>query len=501
MRPALIIAWREYRQYIFSRGFLLFLILMPLGAILVGATLGFLEQSKSARRYVVVDLAGGYTETIAAELEIRRKWDILAAWDSWLALAAEPGALEAGSIPQPFYAAARSRARAESFAVEGLEAARAAVAPYLRRGAPPFASPPLEFAMIDPPAEVLAAPSLDAAVAAMRPYLLGERRLNEQPVFAAVFIPVDFGPRENATPAQYWSRNLTDFALKEAISDALGQALRGRAADRLGVTAEAFATLVDIRAPLSEFRADKDAHEAELGDRDRIEIALPAVMTYMLLVIIFAAGNLLLTGTIEERSNKVVEVLLSSVTAGQLMWGKLIGIAAVGLTLPTIFGVTGLVAAAGLGGAQFSSDTLSALFASGLIFIYLFYFAAAYAMFAMIFLAIGAVSNTMQDAQSYMGPLMLLVWLPLPFVVMIYQNPNGAVASVLTWIPIYTPYAVMMRAASDPPFWEIAGATALMLVFAAAIAGAMGRIFRHAILQSSPAKFKDVVKILRSDGR
>jgi ABC-2 type transport system permease protein len=118
----------------------------------------------------------------------------------------------------------------------------------------------------------------------------------------------------------------------------------------------------------------------------------------------------------------------------------------------------------------------------------------------MIFLAIGAVSNSLQDAQSYMGPVMLLVFAPLPFMVMVFQNPNGLVASILTWIPIYTPYAVMMRAAADPPISEIVGATCLMLAFAIVLARVMGRIFRAAILQSAPPKAKDLIRLARSGG-
>jgi ABC-2 type transport system permease protein len=221
----------------------------------------------------------------------------------------------------------------------------------------------------------------------------------------------------------------------------------------------------------------------------------------MLLVIIFGVGNLLLTNTIEERSNKIVEILLSSVTAGQLMAGKLIGIAAVGLTMPAIFLVGGLAASVAASGDQnFAGVAISALFSSPLLLIYLFYFFCAYAIFAMIFLAIGAVSNSLQDAQSYMGPVMILVFAPLPFMIMVFQNPNGFIASLLTWIPIYTPYAVMMRAAADPPMWEIVGATALMLAFAIVLMRFMGRIFRNAILQSSPPKAAEVWRLARRDG-
>ncbi|MEQ8178484.1 MAG: ABC transporter permease, partial [Amphiplicatus sp.] len=319
-------------------------------------------------------------------------------------------------------------------------------------------------------------------------------------LFAAVLIPEGFSAGEGSPAAEYWSRNLTDPALEGAVSNALDYALQRRAVEQLGFSPEILEDLAVIEAPLSSFRPDRADGEAELSARDRIETALPAVMTYMLLVIIFGVGNLLLTNTIEERSNKIVEVLLSSVTANQLMMGKLIGIAAVGLTMPTIFAIGGaVIGLTAAGGSEWLGHAVSALIGSNLLFIYLFYFLCAYVIFAMIFLAIGAVSNSLQDAQSYMGPVMLLVFLPLPFMIMVYQNPNGLIASILTWIPIYTPYAVMMRAASDPPMWEIIGATALMLAFAVALIRVMGRIFRNAILQASPPKARDVWRLARQE--
>ena len=499
MRPILLIAWREYRQYIFSRGFLLFLIMFPLGVVFIGAAIGFLEKSKPARDYVILDQTGVYADAVSEEIERRRERDLVEAWDFYVSIAVDEGALEENLVPAPYAPGPLARARVEAFHTAGVAAAEAAIAPYLQGGAPRFDAPRHLFVRLDLPGEAASASSLGEAVERLRPYLLDQKRIagRAEPLFAAILIPQGFGAGEDAPPAEFWSRNLTDTALQSAVESALEQTLRRRAAAEHGLSLATLEDLAVIDAPMTAYRADKTEADAELGMKDRIETALPAAMTYMLLVIIFGAGNLLLTNTIEERSNKIVEVLLSSVTADQLMMGKLIGIGAVGLTMPTIFAVGGLAAGLASGGGEWAGYAVSALFESHLLAIYLFYFLCAYMIFAMIFLAIGAVSNSLHDAQSYMGPVMLLVFLPLPFMLMVYQNPNGLIASILTWIPIYTPYAVMMRAASDPPFWEIAGATALMLAFAIVLTMAMGRIFRAAILQASPPRARDVWKLAR----
>lgn len=503
MRSSFLIAWREYRQYVFSRGFLIFMVMFPAGVIAGGAAVSFAERARPVRDFVIFDQTGMYAPIIDEALADRRALDLLGLWNAYLETAVDRTQINPEEIAEPFGAGEVTLARSAAFeAAGGAAAGMEVIRPSLRRGAPDFAAPKPSFRRLDLPPEAAAAQSTTAAAEALRPYLLGERTLErDAELFAAVLIPANFGAAADAPPAEYWSRNLTDPALEIAVSRALDSAMRRTAAAELGISAQTLDALSDVKAPLEAFRPDKGTEDARLSTQDRIRTAvLPAVMTYMLLVIIFAVGNLLLTNTIEERSNKIVEVLLSSVTADQLMFGKLLGIAAVGLTMPTVLVVgAGLVALGGSLDGGVAEETVIALLTSHLIPVYLFYFFAAYVIFAMIFLAIGAVSNSLQDAQSYMGPVMLLVFAPLPFMVMVFQNPNGLVASILTWIPIYTPYAVMMRAAANPPMWEIVGATSLMIAFAIFLARIMGRVFKRAILSSSPPRAKEIWRLMRSE--
>jgi ABC-2 type transport system permease protein len=500
------IAWREYKQYVFSRGFVLFLIMFPLMVALGAASVGFLESSKPVRYFVVYDEAGGYADAIDNELETRRQRQILAAFDAYLEVAIDKTKIDPKRLPAPFAPGSISQARIDAIAAAGgYVAAKKAVLPYLKPGITQFAEPRRQFARLDIGAALGNAASMDAAADLLRPYLLGERDfpgVEDGALFAAILIPRGYTGAEGGAEAQYWSNNLTDPALEFAVGRALSSTARRKLAESLGLSRADLDALGDVDAPVKSFQPGKTEAGGELDTSDRLRSTLiPTALTYMLLVVVFGVGNLLLTNTIEERSNKIVEILLSSVTADQLMMGKLIGIAAVGLTMPTIFLIGGgalALAAGGSGAGDMMRDVMGILFTSNFLLIYLFYFLAAYAMFAMIFLAIGAISNSLQDAQSYMGPVMLLVFAPLPLMIMVFQDPNGVVASVLTWIPIYTPYAVMMRVAADPPLWEIAGATCLMIAFAIVFGRLMGRIFRAAILQSAPPKAKDLLRLARA---
>jgi ABC-2 type transport system permease protein len=502
VRPVLLIAWREYKQYVLSRGFLIFLFAFPLLIALGGGAMGLLEATRPTRNFVVYDAIGGYAQAIDREIAEMARRNTLVAWDAYVAAAIDRTLTDPEGLPAPYAPGPVTRARQQAFFDRGgAEAAEAAVRPFLRKGAPRFSAPRGQFARLDLIAPLGAAGSIDEAAEILRPYLIGAKRYpgaGPQGLFAAVLIPRDYTGDETGAAAQFWSQNLTDPALEVAVGRALTITARRRLAGDLGLSSAELDAIADLEAPMTPFRPGKAAGGGELEDRDRLRSAvIPAALTYVLLVVVFGVGNLLLTNTIEERSNKIVEILLSSVTAGQLMLGKLIGIAAVGLTMPTVFLLGALLIAFFGGGSDMMQSLFAILFSSHFVLVYLFYFFCAYAIFAMIFLAIGAVSNSLQDAQSFMGPVMILVFAPLPFMVLVFQNPNGLVASILTWIPIYTPYAVMMRAAADPPLWEIVGATALMLAFAMVLARVMGRIFRAAILQSAPPRPKDLWRLAR----
>ena len=507
MTPVLLIAWREYRQYVFSRGFILFLVMLPLLMLVGGAALKVAESVRPVRTFIVYDESGQFAPLIDAELERQARRALIGQWDAYAMLAIDRARAKPDDLPAPFAPAPVTNERLSAFAdAGGADGARAAIRPYLRPGAPDFSEPKDRFRRLAAPDDVAAAGSADGAARAAAPYLLGEKPTpgaGAEPLFAAVIIPNGFAVKDpgaaDAVEAQFWSRNLTDPTLQSAVSAALRSVLRRREAAGLGLSDIDLERLFDVEAPLSAYRPEQDNEGAALDAGDRLEgVVLPGVMTYALLVIVFAVGNPLLTNTIEERTNKIVEVLLSSVTAEQLMAGKLIGIAAVGLTMPAIVLALSIAAALlGVAGGDAAQEALAALFGSNLLPAFVFYFLSAYVIYAMMFLAIGALSNSLQDAQTFMGPLMLLVFAPTPFILMVFQNPNGIVAKVLTWIPIYTPFAAMLRIAADPPLWEIAGASVLMLAFAAVLARYLGRVFKNAILNASPPKASEIWRLAR----
>ena len=148
--------------------------------------------------------------------------------------------------------------------------------------------------------------------------------------------------------------------------------------------------------------------------------------------------------------------------------------------------------------AVFINQLLEVLTSSHLLPAFFACFILGYIIYGGLFIAIGGLCDTITDAQEYMGPLMLLMMIPLFTMAIIPRDPNGILAVVMSWFPLYTPFAMINRIAADPPMIEVIGTLILLLVSSAFILWASGKIFRIAILRTGqPPKIKELVKWLR----
>ena len=217
---------------------------------------------------------------------------------------------------------------------------------------------------------------------------------------------------------------------------------------------------------------------------------------YLLWVSVMQVAAMLLNNTVEEKSNRIVEVLLSSVTPGELMAGKLLGIAAVGVTmlLAWIASLVGILYWQSGPEAEIATAIFTVVKTSGLLPAFLIYFILGYLLYAGIFLAIGSVCNTIKEAQNFMGPVMVIMMVPILTMMFIPKDPNGTLATVLSWIPLYTPFVMMNRAAANPPTSELIGTTALTIVSIVVILWLSGKVFRVGILRTGqPPKLKELL--------
>ncbi len=170
MRAVFLVAWREYRQYVFSRGFILFLVMMPLILLFGAFSITLIEKARPIRAFVVYDQTGVYTALIDAQIVKQRSQQLLSAWNLYLETAVDRSKIAPSDIAFPFGSSSITNERREAFdEAGGFAAARAAAQPYLRDVAPPFVEPRPRFQRLPLPEIAANAPSMDEAAEALRP--------------------------------------------------------------------------------------------------------------------------------------------------------------------------------------------------------------------------------------------------------------------------------------------------------------------------------------------
>ena len=527
MRYAFLVASREFAENVKTKGFWIGIFIFPLLILISFSAGGWLEKTKPVRYYVLVDQSQKLEAPIEAALERLQQRKIFEAFGKYVQAntrhEGERSALDLEKIPaidpEKFMAqfADDNPEQIERFIREGgLDAALAQARALLRPDAPEFSAPRRAFQRAPLPDGVAADLAPAELAEALKPYLRHERDVlvDGQPaeLFAAVIVPADVSerivrpgmvalPGSEQAGVQYWSSNLADEDLKDEVERACDEEIRRGEYVARGVDAASVREVQRTHVPFAALDPKKEAGEEAVSMADVIRQWAPMGFVYLLWVGIFTIAQMLLNNTIEEKSNRIIEVLLSSVTPGELMMGKLMGIAAVGLTmiLAWIGSLIVILQAKAGPEAEFASELLSVLRHSGLLPSFLVYFVLGYLLYAGAFLAIGSLCNTLKEAQNMMGPIMVIMIVPLFTMFFIPKDPNGTLATVLSWIPPYTPFVMMNRAAADPPMFERVGTLLLLLATTIFVLWLSGRIFRLGILRTGqPPKFMELLRWVKS---
>jgi ABC-type Na+ efflux pump permease subunit len=219
---------------------------------------------------------------------------------------------------------------------------------------------------------------------------------------------------------------------------------------------------------------------------------LPFIMGIMLFMGVMIGGQTLMTSTVEEKSSRVVEVLLAAVSPLELMAGKLLGQLGVGLVIMSVY--------LGLGMLLLFQFAMLGLLDPLLVVYLLVFYLLSYLIFGALMSAIGAAVNQMADAQSLMGPIMLLLVAPYILTPMIGRAPNSTFSVAVSFIPPINAFAMMARLASDapPPFWQV-GLTILVGLGAAAVAiWFAAKVFKIGLLMhGKPPNFATLIRWAR----
>jgi ABC-2 type transport system permease protein len=316
----------------------------------------------------------------------------------------------------------------------------------------------------------------------------GPRRL-----VMAVYIPANFGTP--GASARVWTNGAPNPQLMAAVRATLTQGLQRNALLRRGLDLQEAARIQSLRAPVIVTEPKAGTGRPAIVIRS----AAPFALVYLLVMAVMMSGSMMLQGVIEERSNKLLEAILACIRPGALMKGKLFGLAAIGLLLIAVWVGIILVAGYTVHGpvADFLKPVLAGL-TPWMIAALLFYFLTGYLVVSLIFLGIGSVSNSMQDAQGYLMPL---IWaLMIPIVLMVtsaLRDPGGLFPRIMSWIPVYTPFAMLARLGGGVALWEVIGTGVLLIAFLAVEFVLIGRLFEANLLAAGqPPKWSMLKKVM-----
>ena len=507
MRNAFLVALREYVENAKTKGFWIGIFMLPVVLFLSVQVPMLLERKGTpVRHFVLIDYSGQFEPHINKVLEQQYQRMTLSRLNEY----ALENRVKLPESLQPF--ASESPESVERFVqLGGKDNYLSNLKPLLSADTPGFIEPRRLYVQVPLPFDLPTSP--DEAAAILRPALNGEKMLKrdgvEVSLDVAIIIPKSIGeldsrrnaPRGEDTGIQYWSGNLADKSLRSYVENAINQEIRRREYIRRGLDPAVFSEVERTRVPILELNPRKEAGQERVSKAEVLAQWAPVGFVYLLWVALFSISQMLLTNTIEEKSNRIIEVLLSSVTPAEFVLGKLGGIAAVGLTMVSAWiGSLILVLTWKAGGqSEVSSQVLSMIHGSPLILAFIVYFIFGYLLYAGIILAIGSVCNTLKEAQNYMGVITMLMMVPLLTMMFIPKDPNGTVATVLSWIPIYTPFIMMNRAAANPPMFDVVGTMLLLIVFTAFVLWGAVKIFRIGILRSGqPPRIVEIFRWLRS---
>lgn len=239
-------------------------------------------------------------------------------------------------------------------------------------------------------------------------------------------------------------RSKLDDRLVDDLHDGLREAIVAARLEAVGVAPASLDGLTDVEKPTSR----TVSADGEQATNEVLNVLLPAAFMILLLVSVLTSGQYLLTSTVEEKSNRVVEVLLSAVSPMELMTGKILGQMGVGLLVLGLYAGLGLL-------ALVSFATIGLLDPTLLVYLLIFYVLSYFTMAAMM-AAIGSAVNEMREAQTLQAPVMMFMMVPWLLWLPISREPNSTLAVVLSFVPPLGNFVMLLRMTSNapPPAWQ-----------------------------------------------
>ncbi len=334
----------------------------------------------------------------------------------------------------------------------------------------------------------------------------------------------------NTNTVQLISASNIPFDLKYQIRDKIRSVIeKEKMADVIKQT-----NVPDLETRIAATKTSINVNTIKLGESGEakkssteIGMVLGYIFGFVIYMFILLYGQMVMQGVMEEKQSRIVEVIISSVKPFELMMGKIIGIAMVGLTqlfiwiilgVAIISGARGMMPAAQHAGSAQEIIAQSAAQANApaeldkmqdilsmmgsvnfplIIGCFIFFFIGGYLLYSSLFAAVGSAVDAQEDAQQFMMPIMMPIILAILVMMSAIKNPEGPVAFWFSMIPFTSPVVMMARIPFGVPYWQLALSMVLLIATFVAMVWAAGKIYRTGILMyGKKASWKELGKWL-----
>lgn len=354
-----------------------------------------------------------------------------------------------------------------------------------------------------------------------------KKKVEEGDYYGALYIPKQDSLEILAKSIEFFSKDSPSMSIMESLEDKIDKELRHKKLTSFGIDiAHIEESKIASEIKMLNFSGEKSSKLI-----NGLKIGVGAIAGYLLMMFVMIYGTSVMRSVIEEKTSRIIEVIVSSVKPFQLMLGKIIGNASAGLLQFFIWGILflvfSLVASSFFGvdmmeaqSAKISPEQMEAIQQTAtnkgemivqeifrlplvkMFFLFIFYFLGGYMLYSSLFAAVGAAVDNETDTQQFMMPIML------PLILAVYvgfatviNDPHGPVSVIFSYIPFTSPIVMLMRIPFGVAWWEIALSMLLLILTFIVIVWIAAKIYRVGILMyGKKATYKDLWKWIRYNG-
>jgi ABC-2 type transport system permease protein len=288
----------------------------------------------------------------------------------------------------------------------------------------------------------------------------------------------------------YYGTNVASFSDMGSLERTIAPVVRGERLARLG----ADSALIAAAAVNLDLEKSKVTNGRLTGESGESSFWLAYITSLVMYISLIMYGIQVMGAVLEEKSNRIVEVLISSVTPFQLLFGKVVGVAAAGLLQLGIWGAAGFYLTSALAARSAGNVEQTAIDGTRqsmttpavtpeLIAVILVFFLLGFLLYSALYAAVGAMCSTQQETQQAAQPVTILLAVGFIAMFSLINDPSSGLARTLSFVPFFSPLVIPVRYSLSPlPLSEVLGAVLATALGVVVVVWLAGRIYRVGIL-------------------